>query len=774
MSTTSTTLKTLWQYSDSQRTKGRRNLWKSLSKLARGEIEGELTAEVIEAVIEQADLRQVGVFTTPSIITDFIIDLAKAINPKSVLDPTCGSGLLLHHIVKAGNVSVAHGIDLDYDSYEIATKLLEGDAKIYCNDLFTIKTDLENEYDLIAADPPLGVRLEKEQLPENLRDFTFHDMSNYVAIWACYRLAPKGTLTILMPSFAALDKKFHDVIHTMGLRFRAILHVPSGSRLNTNVATNIVVIDRNPQKDLFTGQLSKDAENRAHLLRNFKRHKSDGHPRSGRTIALEEFLGYEAVEAQHLLRQRIRGTRLVAYRFSDLLVRSSSYNTLRQVDPDNASENSLYLTIMGTQLHLATDEVPSKDIVKRIYFLDETKVDVHYLKDWLLSDLGQTALRAAGGSRIGFRPRISPLVLENLVCYLPPLDDQYQALEAVRALARIRAEAQELEDQCWMGLSGDDLLERTKTLNHVDRYEDWIESLPYPLASILRRHLASGDDPRVRFAVLLHFFEALAQFLATVHLSAYNTDSLIWQDRQRDLLKLLERQHLRFDLATFGTWKAVVEFLSASTRAMLKDDEQTSIALRLYSVTSTSWLDKLCNSEITDILSKANGVRNKYSGHGGAMGGAQAETIEKDLLTLIQNIRLVFGRNWNQYELIRAEGMTYSRGIYTYKVPRLMGANSQFGRVTRTSMQAMDTDELYLFSKGLATGLKLLPFIRVMASPSNVANACYFYNRVVPGKHRFVSYHFDAEAAVESSFQDTAIALKELTTLHSRPGFEDE
>jgi hypothetical protein len=96
---------------------------------------------------------------------------------------------------------------------------------------------------------------------------------------------------------------------------------------------------------------------------------------------------------------------------------------------------------------------------------------------------------------------------------------------------------------------------------------------------------------------------------------------------------------------------------------------------------------------------------------------------------LVGEIRGIFGYGWKYYELIQADMMKFVDGRYKFKVPKLMGTRNQFERVEKTTLTPMETGNHYLLAEGTGTGLKLLPFVKVMASPSNMANACYFYNR---------------------------------------------
>ena len=776
MSETTTTLKALWTHLDSLRGHERTNLWEGLLHLARGEIEGELSPEVIQSLLERAPSGRMGEFTTPPLVSEFMVALADIFKPASVLDPMCGSGVMLSKVQSACKPQTVDGVDINPESYEIAWQTLKQHGRVQQGNIFDPNLSLHEKYDLIIADPPLNTRIGKERLPESLQAQRLNDLAQYLVIWACRRLSKDGTLAIVMSPNALNRTSFVEAINAEGCRICASFHVPAGTRSNTAIASQILVVQHGAQEAIFVGQISNDDKHQERLLQNFERHKSDRHPSLGRVCEFEKFIGYEALEAKHRLRQQVRGTDLIAHSFNDLLTRKSHHQRgVNATGAPSASLATLFLPQDGSRFYADTTEMPERVPRYTCFELNSDKVRAQYLMRWLETDLGKTALRAASASSLVGLSRINSVTLERLTCYLPPVYEQQEVLEALRQLERVRTEIQEIEASCWTGsYSGEELLHRAQTVNQEDRYEDWIESLPYPLASILWRHKLSGDDPRIRFGILLHFFEALAEFLATVHLSSFPSHEATWRSQQEKLLKTLTQQNLTLERATFGTWKVVVESLSATARKMLENPEKVSLVHSMYDIQHTQWLQALCESKITTILSEANGIRNTYSGHGGAMGKEQADAIEQELLILVEQVRAVFGRGWQRYELIQADNMIYVDGRYTSQVLRIMGTRNQFERVERSSLYPMENGQLYLLEEGASEGLKLLPLVKMMSSPSDVDNACYFYNRVVDDGHRFVSYHFEKESSVCEHFGDTASTVKQLTTLPSLPGMEDE
>jgi hypothetical protein len=278
----------------------------------------------------------------------------------------------------------------------------------------------------------------------------------------------------------------------------------------------------------------------------------------------------------------------------------------------------------------------------------------------------------------------------------------------------------ELESALWSCTEKADVVgQKILTINREDRYEDWIETLPFPLASILWRHRAGGGSTREQYDVLLHFFEATAAFVATIHLSAFMADDTLWSEVAQGLREALEKQHLSLERATFGAWKLTAEYLSGRCRKLLADDDDgKTTCARVYGTANSSHIAMVCRPELLSALQQANNLRNMTSGHGGAIGSDEAKGIHDELMTLVHTIRGVFGRSWLDYELIQPSDSRYQGGIYRYKARRLVGTRSTpFEVVERESVQPLESDRLYLFDASSQKGMLMCPFIRVMLSP---------------------------------------------------------
>jgi hypothetical protein len=106
--------------------------------------------------------------------------------------------------------------------------------------------------------------------------------------------------------------------------------------------------------------------------------------------------------------------------------------------------------------------------------------------------------------------------------------------------------------------------------------------------------------------------------------------------------------------------------------------------------------------------------------------------------------------------------MEYCSGTYEVIACRVMGRSVPFESLQLQTSEPLEKESLHFIGEGEKEALKLLPLIRLRASPETAQNACYYYNRKQGGQLRFVSYHFEGEPEVLGTFSDTASVLEAL------------
>jgi RNA-directed DNA polymerase len=291
-------------------------------------------------------------------------------------------------------------------------------------------------------------------------------------------------------------------------------------------------------------------------------------------------------------------------------------------------------------------------------------------------------------------------------------------------------------------------------------FEQWLDRLdnvPFPLASILWTYRAN-DNPKEKYEHLLHFFEALAQFMATILWSGFHED----EKAQSKLKALLAKEQVKLRQSSFGTWRSIFENLSAYMRKQLKNSEGRADCCRLFKTDKMEILNLLCTQKLLPVFHDTNSMRNQKA-HGGLVSQAEAEVQLRELEKYLRTVIEIFRDIWTAYELISSLGGTYHShsGLYKLRIQRVMSDRADFAKQNRTFDHPLDNEFLYLSDPNQQQALKLLPFIKILQSPITESNACYFYSRQESTGHiRFVSYHFKPEPEIIREFQDTAAVLE--------------
>jgi hypothetical protein len=269
--------------------------------------------------------------------------------------------------------------------------------------------------------------------------------------------------------------------------------------------------------------------------------------------------------------------------------------------------------------------------------------------------------------------------------------------------------------------------------------DQWFETLPFPLASILRAWQATPSrDFKTKYEHLLHFFEGTAEFFSVILLSAFSSNESLFESHKQKLMESMQRQNLSFQRPTFGTWKMVVEYLSKQTRQLLsgngkKDEGATNdraVCADIFCDPSLALPEALSRKEVADIISTTNKMRNDWSAHGGVVGQEQAQPRNEQLVGEVQKLREAMADTWAKTQLIHALHCRPRRGAFENEVAVLVGSNSEFLKEIRSMATWLDVERLYLSKKDSGQALKLLPLVQVGPSPQSANNACYFFNRL--------------------------------------------
>ena len=702
----------------------------------------------------------------PLWLIDFMAMYLKGSAVKSVFDPRADS-LLLISAAESTQPETALGLIQNVQVFGIASLLNPFHSLTWrLGEPLDTLVELKEDFDLIVSCLPIGMQLTSATFdfvngPVVVKD----NREAILLLQSCTHLHPDGLAFFVVSNNFIQAQKTNSVYANLarfGLNLDAALSLPTSAFAPyTTIPTTLVIIRRAQSERLFVGALTEDRKRNAELLNNLKARKPGPELPLGGLVDRRLFYGYSSLIAQYKVQELARNLRLEPVTLSEI---ATEVNFTRATEYPGFEErpNAIYLPLVGrgnviTSLSQATLKQPSSyaQIV-----LDPNKAVARYAARFFNTNLGKLIReQLMSGLTI---PRIMRSMIPQIYIYLPDRTTQLTTIDAETKVVNLISELTAVQERIWSQPRHlKQVLRDIARVNREERFSDWLDTLPFPLASILWTYSTVGDDHDARYRLLLYFFEALAEFLATVLLSGFVNNPAVFQRKLPQLQSVLTKSKTPIDRSTFGTWVRIAENLAKEGRVMLNGTEESrNNCQAMFRTADQELLAMLFSSEIISLLQQTNDHRNEWVGHGGMVTDRISSERHTILANNLSKLRSIFSTNWQNYALIQAGSNRFISGIYHYHVKRIMGCRTPFeGEEIRTDAP-MDYDQLYLLAKGERIPLKLLPLVKVMPSPKTEQSVCYFYNRIHPDGIQFISYYFAEDAAVIHAFKNTADILR--------------
>ncbi|MFH5804972.1 hypothetical protein [Alienimonas sp. DA493] len=710
----------------------------------------------------------------PPWVAEFVASAAAAVSPakpESIFDPWAGGGLLT--VPVASHLS-AWAVAYCYsDAAAEMLERLEGAERVTVlreaepeedGDLFD-ETKAAAPVDVVACSLPWGMRPRRG----NGGGPKSFDASEDTLIAAgCRRLKPGGA-----GLFLVTDKFFirhradgqERLAEELGFGLEAAFELPAGTfSPSTAVTAHLIVLRSGASGPVFTGRATEDRDRRETLLENLKAGREDRDPSLGVAVSAEEFRGFTHFERRQQLDLQVRRQGLEWVSLASL----GDLSIAGRGGDSGDRPGAVYIPEHEAGQAATAIDLPTGP--RRVHRLDPDteKVNPEYLATWLNTPAGRLWRRShSAGTAM---PMLSASLLRSADVPLPRggLAVQNEAVACRDAIAALRREVDELETKLWAKpAAAADIRVLVKKVNHEDRFDDWVETLPFPLASVLRGTRHGGDAPNERVTRKVHFFEALGRFVGTVLLSGFTAHDPSWAVLGPKLQTALGTKNLSLSRSTFGTWKVTIDILSKAGRTMLNDEPD--LAAELFRVSDRDVLQMVFAKRHPDVLGRANAIRNSAVGHVGRTPEARAIETDRQLEALIGEVRETYGVLWERYRLLAPVPgqMSYRNGRLTQPVRVVTGTRVPFAQEAVETPTPMDEEKLHLRGLDEARSLELLPLVKLKGTPAAEQNSCYFYDRVegVAGC-RFIAYHGTEDG--EHTDDDPAV-MRAVTSLEEEP-----
>jgi hypothetical protein len=543
------------------------------------EIEKRRLPVVDEDLREILSHRDGGGFILSEQVVEFLLRTASGHRISTALEFGCG---VVGFVGKKMNPKPERIIALtpNPESAAISRVLCKGTGiEVACDAPITWleKTDLR--FDCVFGAPPFGLKAEF-RLP-NRKASSSGKIDSVVAhiVWAGSCLADDGLGIFVVPTSFAENPNLRSIelLAECGLSLNAFLSLPPGVFIpNTAVSGALAVITRHPQKRIFVGIFGDDVNRNNVIFRNFRDRREGRDVGTGRFVQAADFRGVRALEAQEQVDRTASRLGLAPTLLKDILV---AVNLTKSSEPPGFEEqpNAVYLPLIGRgDAITSTGRFRMKPHNYAQLLVNPSVANSEYLAGFFNTPFG-LSIREQSTSGVTI-PKLSKATIGLMTVFLPAPDTQKRTVETQLRIREVSAELRELETRLWeQPRRCDSVAKATKRFERKEALPDWIDTLPFPLGSILWTYHTCGADDKARCDHLLHFFEAYAAFLATILLSAFS--------REPDLLSAELKQlgegvggHISLQRADFGTWVRISERLSKASRPLLNGDAEQNWA----------------------------------------------------------------------------------------------------------------------------------------------------------------------------------------------------
>jgi len=727
-----------------------------------------------------------GLYEVPRPLLEVLGNLLQGRSANVVCDPWAGLGAVLAVVREVTQAPKAFAFT-ENEAQFILGRILVGDAKWQLGDPLELLNSMSADLDVVASILPFGAKSDRSVVlpgidgtPVELRD----DFGNLILAAAAARLSNEGVgFFVVLPSFFFSQRSVLRQLPVLGFSVEAALALPSGSFAPyTNIETFLVVVRKNSTSRMFVAQLSSDTNTNLQILANFKEGKEGGRLELGRFIDPLSFKGLDSIRLAERLHQ-------IGSRFGTTAVRLEELATVINLGRFGddfkfpQQENAIFIPLIGiSNVVESLEDFTLKPQNYAQVAIDPTRSNARFVAGFLNSEFGKEIRELSKSGAV--IPKLNKQSLKDLTVFVPDLPMQKTILEIEARIAAeqntflgLQNELGVFHRELWTSpRSAPDVNQRLAAFSSrlsgnlkrhaAERLDQWFETLPFPLASILRAWQAtSSQDFKTKHEHLLHFFEASAEFVSVIFLSAFSSNEALFAAQKQKMLESMRRQNLSFQRATFGTWKLVVEYLGKQTRQLLSGDKDArALCADIFSDPSLALPETLSGVGLAAILSTTNKMRNDWSGHGGVVGQEEAQLRNEQLLSEVQKLREAMAEMWTKVQLIHALHCRPRRGVFENEVAVLIGSNSEFLTETRSMATWLDVERLYLCNEDSGRALKLLPLIQVGPTPPSAKNACYFFNRLErDGSARFISYHFIDRPELRGRFDEAMEAIRMFT-----------
>lgn len=708
----------------------------------------DITFDLLKAADSKLGARGGGFFP-PEFVLKFISSYLNNASVNKIFDPWVKIGSLIIPLTEKLKPKSSVGYVKDKNNIGLIKSLQKDlDIKWEFEDINNVLGG-KSKFDIIVGFPPWNLR--PETIEFNLSNGEKISISDNVErlqmLKSLISLEDGGTgFFILNKGFLSNKNKPRDVLNNLdkfGIYVDAALEIPSGSFSYTNVPGDLVVFKKEEPDNLFIGELSLETSSNNSLLNNLKSRKTGKIPQLGVLQDLEQYKPLSYFINENEIRQMAKISGLSKIPLSDILI---DVNMGRSGKDFDELSNSVYLPIIGN-----SDAVTSIDQLKikaqnyAQLVIDKNKANAEFVASMYNTKLGKKVRMSM--ENYGVISKLNKETILDSEFYTTDVDTQLETIAVDSMLNEVFTQLDSHKNDLWKWPKANKNIRKSVELLNVGRrFDYWVQSLPYPLSSILLACKANSNMG-TKVTYLLDFFEALSMFNTTIILSSITADSEFYN---KHFLHCIENDEKNWLCRTsFTNWNIYGSCLAKKVRRLISDKETKELCLKLFGNPSNEFMNMITSTDIYNILKEVEECRNRWKGHGTIV---NEETHKERFIILksyLTKLRSKISFTYEDIFLILPGLMEFDGETYNGFCKEIKGS-LPFGDIEVETINPLIKNNLYILHENQYEAVKLLPLIRIMPGPKTDTNACYFYSRYNLEKNeaRFLSYHFEDDAEI--------------------------
>lgn len=496
-----------------------------LNKLAKNKyiLNDDLEKELIE---QSGKLR--GELPFPMLVINFIRKILLNKKTESILLTNVITGKLASNLYDIG-INLTGIISTNYYEriiYSISKNL--GFEIINGDNVLNILTDLEEKYDVVVSFPPFGGRkIESNVFKENKWEKIHSELSNIIVLQSSLLLRKNGYGFFILPDRFFFDVSFLKTLEYYNIYIDGVFRLTPGINPALSISSNLVIISRKKPENIFVAEISSD-NNIDTIIQNYELKIAGKVYELGMLTKLDEFRTYDRLLSKRKYLHQAHKLNLHEIPIKEL---TSEVNLTKNQFKD--IPNSVYLPAIGnSKADTELDSLKNKHQNYIQLVIKENVALPYYVATFLNSDIGHMYRQSL--TNFSTISRITKTNILNSSIYLPDLELQNKISNLERKVNNLYSNFKRIKDKFYKNpFNTKDIEKEVEKYNESDSFESWLDTLPFPLASILMKYFAE-ENVSLKKGSLFNFYEALAEFNSVIMLSAFSSDKEFYaQNKQK-------------------------------------------------------------------------------------------------------------------------------------------------------------------------------------------------------------------------------------------------